>query len=365
METGDGWLLRIRVPGGFVTPTVLETVAAVAVEFGSGIVDITSRANLQIRGVPDDVVDRAARAVVDAQLSLADARTDAFRAVVSSPLTGHDPGAWCDAQPTVNAVVARLATGIIGAVPSKFGVVIDDGGSWPLDGLDADVSVRATAVGVWSVRLRGDVEPIGLTDSPVDVVLAATQLCVDHERRLDRVVAAIGSPEVAGRLAVTLASGTDKALIAARASRGTMVGLMPHLDEDRSNIVAAPFLGRVDANTLTAIAGLAAQRCDSLRLTPDHSFAFCGVPTATSSSLLSRLRELDLVVDHDDPRAALSACVGSFGCTWARADTWLAATRLAATERSNGRVHLSACAKSCGAPAGVRHLVADETGAFR
>lgn len=363
METGDGWLLRIRVPGGLITSSALASVAALAGEFGSGIVDITSRANLQIRGVAADRVDRATAAVVDAGLVEADARREAFRAVAANPLTGHDQAAACDSRPVVTALVARLVDGIAGRAPSKFGVIVDDGGSWPLDGLDADVAMRAAHDGSWQILLRGTQAPIGSTNDPVGAAVAATQWCVDEQMRMDQLVTITGIATVAARLAATPADVTPATT--PRRVAGRVLGMVPHAQAERVNVVAAPFLGRVTHQVLEAVAGLAATQAADLRLTPDHSFAFCGLPSSTARQLMADLGDLGLVADRNDSKAAISACVGSAGCWWAHADTHTAAADLAAASQMPGRVHLSACAKRCGAPAGVLRLVADESGTFR
>ena len=365
MDTGDGWLLRIRIPGGLVTPRQLGAVATIAAQYGSGMVDITSRGNLQIRGVAAEAIDPAAQAVVHAGLSRADARSDAFRAVVSSPLTGHDPVALCDTQSLVTTLVDRLATSITGTLPSKFGVVLDDGGTWPLDAIDADINLRADGAGRWTVRVRGAIQPIGWTDNPADTVLAATQLCVDNGRRMDGVIATIGRAIVADRLAIALGSALPEPSAAAQTTKDRIIGRLPHPDAGRSNIIAAPFLGRVTTDVLGALADLASSHAEAVRLTPDHSMAFCGVAESAAAMLLANLTNLDLVIDPHDPRSALSACVGSLGCARAHADTWAFASQMAATVTRPNRVHLSACAKGCGAPSGVSQLVADESGMFR
>ena len=144
-----------------------------------------------------------------------------------------------------------------------------------------------------------------------------------------------------------------------------MVGLFEHTDLERCNVIAAPFLGRVTADELTEISRLATRHGADLRLSTDHSFAFCGVTKADAPELVDSLRTLGLAVQPGDGSASVSACVGSRGCASASADTWLAASRIAAAEPAPGRIHLSACAKSCGAPTGIQHLVADDTGVFR
>ena len=343
METGDGWLLRLRVPGGTITADGLRIVSGVAERYGSGLVDITARANLQIRGVVLDSIRAAVDRLVDAGLALADAAVDARRAVVASPLTGHDPASVCDAGPVVADIVTRLVAELDGTLPSKFGVVVDDGGSWPLGDVDGDVRVQASAAG-WVVHVR-DAASFGPISDPAEAVLGAARLCIARGARMDRVAAVIPADLAIAQPARTL-------------------GLGRHRDADRCNLVAAPFLGRLDAETLADIADVAERCRAAVRLTPDHSIALCGIAADDAPAGLAAMRGLGLVVDADDGRAMVSACVGTRGCASAHADTWAAAVQLAARSPMS-RAHLSGCAKGCGAPSRVAHLVADTNGDFR
>ena len=295
METGDGWLLRVRRPGGVLSPGALRTIAGVASRFGSGAIDLTSRANLQIRGVAVDDLDLAAAGLIEGGVALGDPRLDAARSIVASPWAGHDPWAVVDATAVVADLEHRLVNGLVGALPSKFGVIVDDGGSWSLDELDADVRLIAGAgsAGVtWSLRLRGGPEPLGQVSDPAAAILAAAQLCADHGSRMDQVVERVGTAPVAAAVGARPPSTTRRS--AARSPRPSPtppgVGSYPHPDPARSNLVAAPFLGRIDAPTAERVASLTARFADDLRVTPRHSLAFCGVPGPLVHELAERAR---------------------------------------------------------------------------
>src|SRR5262245_8761646 len=77
--TGDGWLVRVRGPGGVVTPAGLRLVAELATASGSGQIELTSRANLQLRGLREDGLDSTGRELVSAGLAAADAAADSWR----------------------------------------------------------------------------------------------------------------------------------------------------------------------------------------------------------------------------------------------------------------------------------------------
>jgi len=51
MESGDGYIVRIKPTFGRVTRDQLEKIAHLADQFGNGIIELTNRANLQLRGV--------------------------------------------------------------------------------------------------------------------------------------------------------------------------------------------------------------------------------------------------------------------------------------------------------------------------
>jgi precorrin-3B synthase len=135
-----------------------------------------------------------------------------------------------------------------------------------------------------------------------------------------------------------------------------------HPEPDRCSLVAAPFLGRLEAMTLHALAAVAERDASAVRLTSARSVALCGVRRERLAAVRAELGALGLLTTAKDPRSRLSACVGSRGCEAARADTWAEAMRMASA--GSDRVHLSGCDKACGAPGGVTHLVAVEGGHF-
>ena len=79
----DGHIGRIRVPGGQLTPTIWETLADLADTFGDGDIHVTSRGNLQIRGITQD--GEFAQAVRDHGLLPSPAH-DRVRNIIVSPL---------------------------------------------------------------------------------------------------------------------------------------------------------------------------------------------------------------------------------------------------------------------------------------
>ena len=53
-QAADGALARIRLPGGMIGPAQLEALAHAATRFGSPAMELTSRGNIQIRGIRGD-----------------------------------------------------------------------------------------------------------------------------------------------------------------------------------------------------------------------------------------------------------------------------------------------------------------------
>src|SRR5215472_4717846 len=83
----DGSLLRIRIPGGSITLAQWTTLARVAEEYGDARIDLTARANVQLRGIRENALAQAARALEETGL-LPSARHDRVRNIVASPFAG-------------------------------------------------------------------------------------------------------------------------------------------------------------------------------------------------------------------------------------------------------------------------------------
>ncbi|GLZ40210.1 hypothetical protein [Actinokineospora sp. NBRC 105648] len=117
-QAADGGLARVRVPGGQLTAEQLRVVVESAADLGNGVVELTSRANLQVRGLaPGTEVDLAARlAAVGLLPSLSHEKV---RNIMASPLGPGDLVAELDEL--------LRATPALAALPGRFLFALDDG----------------------------------------------------------------------------------------------------------------------------------------------------------------------------------------------------------------------------------------------
>lgn len=337
LARSDGGLARIRRPGGRIDASGLDAVAEAADRWGNGIVEITNRANLQLRGVQPGAASGLASALVSAGLS-SGASGYRRRNVLMGPLCDLDPEA-VDYGPVLDPLLSELDSDPrLDALSDKFGVALDGGGAWPLTGRRAAIVVRAGADPDTTVVTCGWGPPrvVHLSDL-VRELAALAAASVDHSYRGVEVPGAPAPP--AGPL-----------------GRGPgWVGAMP-------------LLGRVDAPTLAGLADLARRHSGGhLRLTPWRSVVFAR--PSCPDRLTAGLRRLGLVVDPQDPAAAVVACAGTAGCTSALADAMGDARRVIDARRDRGApvesIHVSGCDKRCAqrAPASVT-LVATGPGRY-
>ena len=89
MMSGDGLLVRVKPRGGRLSDGQARGLAAAASRYGNGVLDLTSRANLQIRGVREDTHAPLLHALADLGLIDPDPAAEAARNVVASPLASN------------------------------------------------------------------------------------------------------------------------------------------------------------------------------------------------------------------------------------------------------------------------------------
>lgn len=149
----DGGLARVRLPGGIISVAAWRVLADAATDLGTGVLELTARGNVQLRGLPSGAEGELAERLRAAGLLPSDTH-DRVRNIVASPLTGRRP----DRCPDVSALVAALDAGLcaepgLSALPGRFLFAVDDGAADVLE-LVADVTLMAAGEG-YALMLGG------------------------------------------------------------------------------------------------------------------------------------------------------------------------------------------------------------------
>lgn len=317
MPSGDGLLVRVRPPGGRLTPEQAAGLARTARAHGNGLIDLTARANLQVRGVTPD----SHAPLLDdlAALGLIDPAEEARPAITRSPL-GAEAG-----------LAAALADALRDAppLPDKFGLVLDPGPDRWLAAVPGDIRIERGAGG--DLILRPDGLPAGRPVSEPKVPALALALARWF-------VAAGGAVKGRGRMAALIAAGARPPEALSGAVRPAPARPAPGPGLRPQGALAALAFGQIAADTL---AGLAALGRD-LRPTPWRMLLVEGA---------DRMPVLPgLIADPADPLLRVVACTGAPGCPQALGDTRSLARGLAPLVPAGGLLHVSGCAKGCAHP---------------
>jgi precorrin-3B synthase len=347
----------VRVPGGLLGPAQLRVLAAAARNLGDGALELTSRGNVQLRGLPDDAVAELGLRLAAAGL-LPSETHERVRNVVASALTGR-AGGLVDARPWVLAFDAALcADPALAGLPGRFLVTVDDGRG-DVAGLGGDVGLLALDAGTTALTLGG--RDSGLRAAPADAV----QLLVAATRAFAAERAAQGSS--AWRLA-ELVDGPVR--VAARLGAAGALGDVPEpssgtagavrQDDGRWALVAVVPLGRLTAAQADLLAGLAPAE---VQLTPWRSVVLPDLPDAGAAV---ELAAAGLVLDPHSPWLRVTACAGRPGCAKSRADVRADAAAAVASDAlpaDGARQHWAGCERRCGRPVGdVVDVVATDGG---
>lgn len=339
-EAADGWLARVRVPGGRLEPAALRVLADVSEELGNALVDLTARANLQLRGLAPDAAAALVPRLAAAGL-VPSAAHDRVRNVLASPLAGRPP----EALDEVDHVVALLDAQVVDShrlrdLPGRFCFLVDDGSGAGRE-IGPDVIVAARGGGRFGVLLDGRrIEFEGDAASAVAVAVGAAEAFValrGDAWRLSETPG--GAAKVAAALALSLAPVTR----AAR-TRAYGPGVVTQRDGRMALTALAP-LGQLSPTLLRALAAIG----DEVRLSTRRTVTLVDVPPAEAEARCAALVAAGLVLDAASGWVGLTACAGTAGCRRALADVRSAAARRAAVRVASDRVeHWAACERRCG-----------------
>lgn len=349
-QAADGALMRVRLPGGVISATGLETLAHLAADCGGGALELTSRGSLQIRGITDP--GRVADALAGAGL-LPSPTHERVRNIVSSPLSGRS-GGLADVRGWVGDLDRALQQDpALAALPGRFWFSIDDGRG-DVSGLHADVGVQCGDTGV-ALLLAGADTGIRLSaDDAVHTMVEIAKRFQAVRGKRWRVTELDDPSALIGDLTVTVPDPADRY---PHHTGRPPVGWIPQPLDPVANRVAlgaAVPLGVLPARTAEFLAAIEAP----IVVTPWRSILVCDLTEEVADTSLRVLAPLGLVFDENSPWLTVSACTGSPGCDKSLSDV-RADARAALTEGAPGvHRHFVGCPRACGSPRGAEVLVA-------
>ncbi len=356
MQTGDGLLVRLTPIGTMPLDAFAELCAATR-QHGNGIVEITARGNIQVRGLSPASAPRFAAAIAALGIAAADGVP-----VLSDPLAGLDPEELIDAGALAADLRHALAQSSLAArLSAKVSVAIDGGRSLGLDAVAADVRLRAERTdggGALVISIGGDAASaahLGVI-APGDGVEAAMRLLdviarCGRDARARDIVAAEGATVFQSAVADLLIGDTPP-----RQSRLSSEAIGVHrLRDGRSAYGVGLAFGHADAMTLRRLAeGARAAAAIGIRAAPGRLLVIVGLTRQALASFVALAENLGFIVRADDPRRNIVACAGAPLCGSAHIATRAIAPRMADAAAPHGdgfKIHLSGCAKGCAHPA--------------
>lgn len=327
METGDGWLVRVRPPLGELSQAQAMALCEAADIYGSGLIELTSRANIQLRGVTQDSWPPLMDFLVAHGLVNADPAAERQPTCMLAPN-------WQMGDATHQLARLLQARGSeMASMPGKVGIAIDAGEAPVLKDIGADFRIERGEDGRLLVRAEGHA-----CGTPVDTLDEA----VEHLIRLTHWFVESGGRE-AGRMRrhkvplptwapakMRPANMCESACEKANNIPGAALALGRHPE---GMVYGLPF-GRATANALRA--AVAPSSVIHVRVTPWRRLWVKGAEQAVIEGLIS---------DGQDTRLRMDVCPGAPYCAQASVATQPLARRAALIVKTN--VHISGCAKGC------------------
>ncbi|MFD7690818.1 precorrin-3B synthase [Streptomyces sp. NPDC059781] len=364
----DGALARVRVPGGVLTIRQAHALADAARQLGDGELHLTSRGNVQLRGLRDACGGELA-GLLNAAGLLPSPGHERVRNVVASPLSGLDGQGSREVRSWLSALDAALcASEAARELSGRFLFALDDGRG-DVAALGADVTVRAAADGGALISLGSAQEALRVAgdDAPRAALLAA-EVFLEFARQAGERVWRIDElgPQSAELISVIRRRLAESGIgcVQDRKDTTTTGGPPPGVIGSALSVHAA--LGRLTVPQWQELAEVAPSE---LRLTPWRGIV---VPTpdmtaSDRSASLSPLSAAGLVTDPSSPWLRVGACIGRPGCGKSRADVRADAARaLATASTSRLPLYWSGCERRCGHPRGDRvDVIATPEGGYR
>ncbi|MEG4286624.1 precorrin-3B synthase [Microcoleus sp. A006_D1] len=369
----DGILSRMRIPGGILNVQQCWTIANLVDRYSTGWLQVTNRANLQIRELHSEIAPSTWQELQELGLASRRVEVDPIRNMMASPTAGIDRQQLLDTRPLVAAWDDYLQTHPeLSELSAKFSIGFDGGEAVSIRNLRNDILLAAERNStnseiVFRLYLNGDTRIIIEQSQCISVLAALTNAYVEYTKKLPRIdgkkprlrhlLADWGAEsyleEVEKNLPFALRRSSIELSERAIAPNGNL-GIHPQRQSDFSYIGIALPLGRLESKQLRNLANLAQNLASgTLRLTPWQNLVISDIPNSQIFEVKQQIADIGLHSSATRLDSCLVACAGSSGCASATTDTQSHALAMArdlaqklTIERSIN-IHFSGCEKSC------------------
>ncbi|WP_235023823.1 cobalamin biosynthesis protein CobG [Streptomyces sp. WAC05374] len=350
-QADDGALARLRLPTGVLTERQVRLLADAADRLGDGHLSLTSRGNIELRGLGASCGAGLADVLREAGL-LPSERHERVRNMVVSPLAGPEVQSWAarlDALLCAEDWTPELS--------GRFLFAVDDGRG-DVAALSPDVTLLAAGDGTALLHVAGRTYRVAAADAPRAALTAAAAFLAAAR------AAGTGAwrvRELPPGQDVDVTGHLERAALAAEPVPDAVPPAgappQPGLAGDGTVCVLAR-LGRVTTAQFRALLPAA-----EVRVTPWRGFVLPHfADRAAAEERLGALGEAGFITRADSPWTGVTACTGRPGCAKSLSDV-----RADARPREGALpVHWSGCARRCGHPQGAwTDMVATGEGAYR
>ena len=376
----EAFMSRLRIPGGLLKTFQLRELASIAKELTSGYVQITTRANLQMRLIQPKDCPEFLQRVQSVGLHTRGSGADNIRNLTANPTAGIDPHELIDVMP----LCRELGQIIINDrsfydLPRKFNIAYDGGGLIGTVEDTNDIGAKAVKVGeeiFFRIALGGATghkafaRDLGVLVKPPElnkVIVALVRIYIANGNRGDRKKARLkhlletwSLEKYLGVTEKLLGYKLAKAPADLKVEYGetifphTHLGVYPQKQKGLNYIGVAMPAGQITAKQMIRVAEIAdLYGSGEIRMTVWQNFIIPNVPDAFVETVKKALRKIGFDTQQSLLRGGIIACTGNSYCKFAQSNTKGAALALGeyldkrVTLDTPINIHVTGCPNSC------------------
>jgi len=408
-QGGDAFMMRIKVPGGFLKPEQARVIGKIATDFargpipnphfGNNFLDLTTRQDVQMHWIKMGDMPEIWRRLEEAGITTVQACGDSARNVLCCPVSGLGHEEAIDAYPVAQAISnyftgnreyanlpRKFKMSVTGCLEDCAQAEINDIGMLPARLGDGTIGFNLRVGGGLSdgPRMASDIDVFVRPEDAVEITRGIAQVYGELGNRENRWINRLRylvqelSPEgfreeLEKRVCVELTpAGEDLT----RRYRGDHVGVHAQKEEGLYYVGLNVPVGRMSGEQFEEAGRLAEEYGSEVRLATDQNLIITGVPEERVDDLLA---EPILKRYSPNPGAferGVVACTGSEFCRFGIVETKVRAlewaremdARVGDLGQEAVRMHFSGCSASCAQPqigdVGFRGETAKKDGAI-